>query len=300
MGLCKCRVVTTLFCYQCRLNVCETCLVTDHRTCVVKTYLQWLQDSDFDPSCRLCGDVLNDGQNAKTIRLKCLDIFHVNCLDRHARSLPANTAPAGFACPTCSEPILPAERDGGAVADNARSILKTLSWSGLDGSLATKINVPHHTPAQIPSWNALSPEPEVVDEAGAQQWTVNANSALASTSVATSVTNELVARKIGGASPDDAVAVKIDVDDDKYARRPTNAWLNRVVSNQIDSANTSRTLDGMYVPPESSSGTKRCLMVVVFILIAVYTVVEILNRASSSSKEDPMLDPYLNPNVLTE
>lgn len=32
MGLCKCRVVTTLFCFQHRVNVCERCLVSDHKT----------------------------------------------------------------------------------------------------------------------------------------------------------------------------------------------------------------------------------------------------------------------------
>ena len=37
MGLCKCRVVTTLFCFQHRINVCEQCLVRDHPTvrCVI-------------------------------------------------------------------------------------------------------------------------------------------------------------------------------------------------------------------------------------------------------------------------
>jgi hypothetical protein len=28
MGLCKCRKVTTLFCFQCRINVCDTCIVS--------------------------------------------------------------------------------------------------------------------------------------------------------------------------------------------------------------------------------------------------------------------------------
>ena len=30
MGLCKCRTVTTLFCFQHRINVCEQCMVRDH------------------------------------------------------------------------------------------------------------------------------------------------------------------------------------------------------------------------------------------------------------------------------
>lgn len=73
MGLCKCRVVTTLFCFQHRINVCENCLVDKHKACVVQTYLQWLQDSDFDPTCRLCSGLLDD--QSETIRLPCLRTF---------------------------------------------------------------------------------------------------------------------------------------------------------------------------------------------------------------------------------
>ena len=37
--------------------------------CVVKTYLQWLNDTDFDPNCQLCKSSLDDGR--ETIRLPC-------------------------------------------------------------------------------------------------------------------------------------------------------------------------------------------------------------------------------------
>lgn len=32
MGLCKCRNVTSLFCFQHRKNVCESCILTDHKS----------------------------------------------------------------------------------------------------------------------------------------------------------------------------------------------------------------------------------------------------------------------------
>ena len=32
MGLCKCRVVTNLFCYQHKQSVCEKCICSDHHT----------------------------------------------------------------------------------------------------------------------------------------------------------------------------------------------------------------------------------------------------------------------------
>jgi hypothetical protein len=86
MGLCKCpkRRVTNQFCFEHRVNVCEHCMVTNHPKvsffflyfmdcykelfgfrrevkhvfsllqCIVQSYLQWLQDSDYNPICELC------------------------------------------------------------------------------------------------------------------------------------------------------------------------------------------------------------------------------------------------------
>jgi len=39
--------------------------------CVVQSYLQWLQDSDYDPTCRLCGKNLADDGCGKCVRLQC-------------------------------------------------------------------------------------------------------------------------------------------------------------------------------------------------------------------------------------
>ena len=56
MGLCKCpkRKVTNQFCFEHRVNVCEYCMVSSHSTCPVQSYLQWLQDSDYNPNCFFC------------------------------------------------------------------------------------------------------------------------------------------------------------------------------------------------------------------------------------------------------
>lgn len=61
MGLCKCpkRKVTNLFCFEHRVNVCEYCMVSTHPTCVVRSYLQWLQDSDYSPNCSFCDGKLH-------------------------------------------------------------------------------------------------------------------------------------------------------------------------------------------------------------------------------------------------
>ena len=101
MGLCKCpkRKVTNQFCFEHRVNVCEYCMVkkhpkvcicrqfiyllfiidslitnTDdiiflfHFQCVVQSYLQWLQDSDYNPNCSLCDQDLSEENCA---RLNC-------------------------------------------------------------------------------------------------------------------------------------------------------------------------------------------------------------------------------------
>lgn len=65
MGLCKCRTVTTLFCFEHRKNICEKCITTDHSTCIVKSYLQWLQDSEYETQCTICNKSLNSNSNDK-------------------------------------------------------------------------------------------------------------------------------------------------------------------------------------------------------------------------------------------
>lgn len=39
--------------------------------CVIKSYLQWLQDSDYNPNCSLCNHVLSDEQYGDCVRLTC-------------------------------------------------------------------------------------------------------------------------------------------------------------------------------------------------------------------------------------
>jgi len=128
MGLCKCpkRKVTNLFCFECAVNVCEHCLVKDHADCIVQSYVQWLQDSDYQPICILCKEFL---KNEPTVRLTCYDVFHWRCLDKYASQLPANTAPAGYQCPKCKECLFPPLNLVSPVADALRAQLETVSWA---------------------------------------------------------------------------------------------------------------------------------------------------------------------------
>lgn len=131
MGLCKCpkKKVTNLFCFEHRVNVCEHCLVSNHPKCIVQSYLQWLQDSDYDPTCRLCGKKLTDDDNTECVRLICYDVFHWSCLDHYARQLPPNTAPAGYTCPICKSGIFPAHNVVSPVADVLRQVLVKVNWA---------------------------------------------------------------------------------------------------------------------------------------------------------------------------
>ena len=106
MGLCKCerRKVTNLFCFECKVNVCEHCMIESHSNCVIQTYLAWLSDSDFDPICKICNSALK-GQEC--VRFTCLHVVHTSCCDNHYGQMPKNTAPAGFKCVYCETKIFP-------------------------------------------------------------------------------------------------------------------------------------------------------------------------------------------------
>ncbi|KAI9032153.1 hypothetical protein DFJ74DRAFT_701786 [Hyaloraphidium curvatum] len=126
MGLCKCRTVTNLFCFQHRKNVCEKCIITDHPKCVVRSYLQWLQDSDYEPLCQLCKGSLDQGE---LVRLTCLDLFHTNCVNDACNQLPNTTAPAGYMCATCQTPIIPPDNVNSPLAEIIRSKFQDAKWA---------------------------------------------------------------------------------------------------------------------------------------------------------------------------
>ena len=129
--------------------------------CIVQSYVQWLQDSDYNPICILCKNLLKD---EPTIRLICygyyyfylifinklnkfqipdvfirIDVFHWSCLDKYAAQLPADTAPAGYQCPKCKEGIFPPANLTSPVVDMLKHKLETVSWSrvGLGQSIVS-------------------------------------------------------------------------------------------------------------------------------------------------------------------
>ena len=60
------------------------------------------------------------------MRLVCYHLFHWSCLDAYCRSLPPDTAPAGYLCPVagCNCQIFPPDNLVSPVADKLRSVLQ--------------------------------------------------------------------------------------------------------------------------------------------------------------------------------
>lgn len=125
MGICKCRKRTDLFCFVHKKAVCEACICSDHQVCVVKSYYDWLSEPEYEaPVCGVCKGELSE---SNMVRFLCLDMFHPECIDVYASSLPGNTALAGYTCPTCDKPILPASDNTSVLA---QQIKKTFAHSG--------------------------------------------------------------------------------------------------------------------------------------------------------------------------
>jgi len=91
----------------------------------VRSYLQWLQDSDFDSTCALCKQPLTQGD---VIRLPCLDLFHTACVDKQCSAMPETTALAGYTCVTCQAPLIPPENASGPIAQRLRSVYADTAW----------------------------------------------------------------------------------------------------------------------------------------------------------------------------
>ncbi|KAK2405078.1 hypothetical protein P8452_10627 [Trifolium repens] len=110
MVVCKCRKATKLYCFVHKVPVCGECICfPEHEICVIRTYSEWVIDGEYDwpPKCCQCQAVLEEGSGSQTTRLGCLHVIHTNCLVSHIKSFPPHTAPAGYACPSCSTSIWP-------------------------------------------------------------------------------------------------------------------------------------------------------------------------------------------------
>uniref|UniRef100_A0A3B4A634 Zinc finger protein-like 1 n=1 Tax=Periophthalmus magnuspinnatus TaxID=409849 RepID=A0A3B4A634_9GOBI len=301
MGLCKCpkRKVTNLFCFEHRVNVCEHCLVSNHNKCIVQSYLQWLQDSDYNPNCSLCDTPLADQD---TVRLVCYDVFHWACLNNLASRLPLHTAPAGYQCPSCQGPVFPPSNLASPIADVLKEQLSSVNWAraglGLPlvrfareqsetypshsykTSLSSPTNTISATVQEELGGARKNGEPTIQDHTVVNFNTASVNDTL-TIHAASSPRKVYDTRDTGHGS-----VTQIDFDDDKYRRRPALSWFAQVLKNRTGGKRTSLTWK------------QRMFMFLLVGVLGFFTLIIImakLGRASAGS--DPNLDPLLNPNI---
>jgi len=286
MGLCKCpkRKVTNQFCFEHRVNVCEYCMVSSHSTCPVQSYLQWLQDSDYNPNCFFCESPL---AGEECVRLTCYHLFRWSCLDAHCRSLPPDTAPAGYVCPIpgCNTPIFPPENLVSPVADKLRSVLQDVNWAR--AGLGLPLLSLERKPAVVPSGPRPSPEGEA-GEAGVAQdarapMSTNESAPLGLSAnqrrqtLETAVTMDLAKSPLITGDPDS--------EGNKYRRRPPTDWLLRWWRTMMKPAAQRRRT------------AVHWLMLALIISVAFLTLVMVFNYLGRNGRDDPMLDPMNNPNI---
>ncbi|WAR18818.1 ZFPL1-like protein [Mya arenaria] len=318
MGLCKCpkKKVTNLFCFEHRVNVCEHCLVANHAKCIVQSYLQWLQDSDYSPNCTLCSKDLPDASCGECVRLTCYDVFHFGCLNQYARALPANTAPAGYTCPVCHAGIFPPSNMASPVADALRQALSTVNWAraGLgmplieeaESALVQTQRPPCPIPALTPNGGPAQALPQETTPPLVSPYTTstpsrpnpgpNTHSVInvdEGTSVrGTDKQTHADPRKLFDSTKEDLLNMSHDHDDDKYRRRPAMDWLNRWLR--------SRDTGPKYgmMKRDASSVRKKFLIVLLIGVIGFLTLIVIFSRLGrDAAEDDPLLDPMANPNI---
>lgn len=323
MGLCKCpkRRVTNQFCFEHRVNVCEDCMVTNHPKCIVQSYLQWLQDSDYNPICELCTLEL---ANEDCVRLICYHVYHWGCLDQYARQLPSTTAPAGYSCPSCKVEIFPADNLISAVADVLREKLAGVNWaraglglpllseeseqtSGESRKIVTneisttvanrveavatnqRQNTPKRSGINSPAFesNHSSPSQNVLSET--PHSVVHVEDSVSTFSRTDSF-------PVSGQSPhrvfeamDDSKDVLFDHDENKYKRRSAMEWFSRWwKSSSLPSSRGRKT----------GHINRRYWMAGILFIVGLLTLIVIFSWLGRiATQDDPNFDPYQNPNI---
>ncbi|XP_034834083.1 zinc finger protein-like 1 homolog [Maniola hyperantus] len=292
MGLCKCpkRRVTNQFCFEHRVNVCEYCMVTNHPKCIIQSYLQWLQDSDYNPICEICTKTLSEGE---CIRLTCYHVFHWECAEQRYRALPRTTAPAGYQCPSCATPVFPPQNLVSPVADVLREKLAGVNWAraglglpllsedqDLKGAAGRRSQSPNQSQFFANSIDQQRGTPVgASDDESTNQSTSSTPHSIVQipdepvniydgTSVKRSDALQGVqAPRKGFKSLDQKPLTNYDHDENKYKQKSTFAWISRWWKNTLPSSRV-RGAGGIY----------RRYWIMLFVLIAILVVLFLLSH----------------------
>ncbi|CAF4107271.1 unnamed protein product [Rotaria sordida] len=287
MGLCKCpqRKVSTLFCFKHHVNVCESCLVNEHSQCIVRSYVSWLQDNDYNPNCALCQRSLTETGD-ETIRLICYDLFHWSCLNEYFHSFPNHTAPDGYTCPTCHTCVFPPSNLVSPVADNVRNKLSTVNWanrlpilSSNDSNLSQD-KQPLLTETDNNGYVIVNPKisgEHIGSTSGLSHHPHRSIDMIQGTTILTTRPSQM------------------DSDDeDKYKRRSVFTWFARWLRSR---QSTNRKGVSMNNRTQISRIRFTCYMILIilFVFITILTVLYHLTRGDNNENFDRISDPQFNP-----
>ncbi|XP_004923340.1 zinc finger protein-like 1 homolog [Bombyx mandarina] len=290
MGLCKCpkRRVTNQFCFEHRVNVCENCMVTNHPKCIIQSYLQWLQDSDYNPICEICTKPLNEGE---CIRLTCYHVFHWSCAESKYRALPRTTAPAGYQCPSCATLVFPPPNLVSPVADVLKEKLAGVNWAraglglpllsedqDLKGAASRRSQSPLDT-AYYGLDHRGTPVGASDDESNSRSATATPHSIVQMPDEPANMYENTSIKRTDGLQGSQAPrksfkAVEIskqtpnyDHDENKYKQKSTFAWISRWWINSLPSSRVRR-----------AGGIYKRYWILLFIIIVVLVVLLLLSH----------------------
>ncbi|EGC38033.1 hypothetical protein DICPUDRAFT_97036 [Dictyostelium purpureum] len=130
MGVCKCKKRSEDFCFNHKRFICDSCVVSDHPICYIRSYVDWLTDCDFEDSvCGVCKGRFDADDTNDSVRLGCYHLFHPECIDVYVATLSPNTPPSSYPCPKCPKPILPTNDSNSALSESMRDKFSLSSWA---------------------------------------------------------------------------------------------------------------------------------------------------------------------------
>ena len=206
------------------------------------------------------------------------------------RELPADTAPAGYACPNCQDCIFPPEKLVSPVADALRQLLNDVNWAraGLGLPLLEDRSERRPTFQAIPS----GPRPTPEGESGA----ISVNDGqLKNEESVISFDHTSPTSRTARALPTSPLLLPNDADEDKYRRRSPLRFLARWWRTTFG--------HGMLRTKRMSKGQKIVMRIGVgiFIFVSFMVILSYFSRRSDDEYiADPMLDPMSNPNIRVE
>jgi len=297
MGLCKCpkRKVTNLFCYEYRVNVCEYCLVEKYPKCIVRSYLEWLKDSDYSTKCPLSRKELAD------VECVCLMNYHVfdwNALNSHFAKLPPTTAPAGYKCPITGDPLFPAENQAGPVAEALREKLRQAPWArvGLGLPLIEEENEEleannddKNNNDTNNTWDAPDTFNPVNNRIASPLSTSTPNQKIVQITES-EVVNRTSQKQLNfhAETKVEVDAADVDEGENKYQRRHNKTFLGKLIK--------AHEVHPRY--SDDADMSRKTLFILLLVVLGGFTILLMLTKVGRKRAEhDPFLDPMNNPNI---